>query len=103
MHCPGHGISFQNHHPQAQLPTITRSQTVSAEVGGVPIGSAHPIVVQSMTNTDTADAAGTALQGADLPRAASQPARVTVNNAEAARAVPDDAARLVNLGHTARL
>src|SRR5687767_9918566 len=98
MHCPGHGISFQNHHSQAQLPTITRRQTVSAEVGGVPIGSAHPIVVQSMTNTDTADAAGTALQVADLARAGSQLVRVTVNNDEAARAVPEIAARLVDMG-----
>ena len=97
LHCPGHGISFQSHHPQAQLPTIARRQTVSTNVGGVPVGSAHPIVVQSMTNTDTADAAGTALQVADLARAGSRLVRVTVNNDEAARAVPEIAARLVDM------
>ena len=62
------------------------------------MGSAHPIVVQSMTNTDTADAAGTALQVADLARAGSRLVRVTVNNDEAARAVPEIAARLVDMG-----
>jgi len=51
-----------------------------------------------MTNTDTADAAGTALQVADLARAGSQLVRVTVNNDEAARAVPEIAARLVDMG-----
>lgn len=98
MHRSGQGISFQIHHPQAQLPTVTRRQTATAIVGGVPVGSAHPIVVQSMTNTDTADAAGTALQAADLARAGSQLVRVTVNNDEAARAVPDIASRLADMG-----
>lgn len=67
-------------------------------MGGVPVGSAHPIVVQSMTNTDTADAAGTALQAADLARAGSRLVRVTVNNDEAARAVPEIASRLADIG-----
>ena len=98
MHRPGQGISFQNHHTQAQLPTIARRQTVSTEVGGVPVGSAHPVVVQSMTNTDTADAAGTALQVAALAAAGSKLVRITVNNDEAARAVPEIAARLVDMG-----
>src|SRR5688572_1030238 len=100
MHRSGQGISFQVHHTQAQLPTatVTRRQTATAIVGGVPVGSAHPIVVQSMTNTDTADAADTALQVADLARAGSQLVRVTVNNDEAARAVPEIAARLVDMG-----
>jgi (E)-4-hydroxy-3-methylbut-2-enyl-diphosphate synthase len=89
MHRPGQGISFQIHHTQAHLPTVARRKTVTAVVGGVPIGSAHPIVVQSMTNTDTADAAGTALQVADLARAGSRLVRVTVNNDDAARAVPE--------------
>ena len=69
-------------------------------VGGVPVGSAHPIVVQSMTNTDTADAVATALQVADLARAGSKLVRVTVNNDEAARAVPEIASRLVDMGLT---
>jgi (E)-4-hydroxy-3-methylbut-2-enyl-diphosphate synthase len=67
-------------------------------VGDVPIGSAHPIVVQSMTNTDTADASATALQVAELSRAGSRLVRVTVNNDEAARAVPEIASRLADMG-----
>jgi len=80
------------------LPIVTRRQTATALVGGVPVGSAHPIVVQSMTNTDTADAAATALQVADLARAGSRLVRVTVNNDEAARAVPEIASRLADMG-----
>jgi len=57
-------------------------------VGGVPVGSAHPIVVQSMTNTDTADVAATAAQVRALHAAGSELVRVTVNTDEAARAVP---------------
>ena len=53
------------------------------------VGSAHPVVVQSMTNTDTADADGTALQVARLAHAGSQLVRVTVNSDEAAAAVPE--------------
>ena len=71
---------------------------MSAIIGGVPVGSAHPIVVQSMTNTDTADASGTALQVAELARAGSRLVRVTVNNDDAARAVPEIAARLQDMG-----
>lgn len=67
-------------------------------VGGVPVGSGHPIVVQSMTNTDTADASGTALQVAELARAGSRLVRVTVNNDDAARAVPEIASRLADMG-----
>lgn len=80
-----------------------RRQTTTAIVGGVPVGSAHPIVVQSMTNTDTADAAGTALQAADLARAGSRIVRVTVNNDGAARAVPEIASRLADMGISAPL
>src|SRR5919202_1184968 len=57
-----------------------RRPTVTTLVGGVPVGSAHPVVVQSMTNTDTADAAATAAQVAALARAGSQLVRVTVSN-----------------------
>ena len=57
-------------------------------MGGVPVGSAHPIVVQSMTNTDTTDAAATATQVRALHAAGSELVRVTVNTDEAARAVP---------------
>jgi (E)-4-hydroxy-3-methylbut-2-enyl-diphosphate synthase len=75
-----------------------RRQTISVSVGGEPVGSCHPIVVQSMTNTDTADAAGTAAQVAALARAGSQLVRVTVNNEEAAAAVPAIVATLQNSG-----
>lgn len=61
------------------------------------------MVVQSMTNTDTADAENTARQAADLARAGSRLVRITVNNDEAARAVPEIASRLVDLGVTTPL
>src|ERR1700694_1261946 len=76
----------------------TRRQTVTANVGGVPVGSAHPIVVQSMTNTDTADAASTAEQVVALAQAGSQLVRVTVNNDEAAAAVPVMIRRVTEAG-----
>jgi (E)-4-hydroxy-3-methylbut-2-enyl-diphosphate synthase len=66
-----------------------RRPTVSVDVGGVLVGSAHPVVVQSMTNTDTADADATAIQVARLAHAGSQLVRVTVNTDEAAAAVPE--------------
>jgi (E)-4-hydroxy-3-methylbut-2-enyl-diphosphate synthase len=70
------------------MPFVTRRSTVTTDVGGVSIGSTHPIVVQSMTNTDTADVATTAGQIAELVRAGSELVRVTVNNEASARAVP---------------
>jgi (E)-4-hydroxy-3-methylbut-2-enyl-diphosphate synthase len=70
------------------MQTIRRRRTVTVDVGGVPVGSGHPVVVQSMTNTDTADVEGTVRQVAALWRAGSEIVRVTVNNDEAARAVP---------------
>jgi (E)-4-hydroxy-3-methylbut-2-enyl-diphosphate synthase len=76
----------------------TRRQTVTAWVGKVPVGSEFPIVVQSMTNTDTADALATAQQVVSLARAGSQLVRVTVNNEEAARAVPEIAQRVHDAG-----
>jgi (E)-4-hydroxy-3-methylbut-2-enyl-diphosphate synthase len=75
------------------MATITRRKTVTVSVGGVRVGSDAPIVVQSMTNTDTADILGTVKQCADLARAGSELVRVTVNNEEAAAAVP----RIVDL------
>ena len=77
---------------------VTRRRTVTTSVGGVPIGSDHPIVVQSMTNTDTADVEATAHQVAALAAAGSELVRVTVNTDEAAAAVPRIAARLAQLG-----
>ena len=67
---------------------IQRRKTVAVEVGGVRVGSDAPVVVQSMTNTDTADVASTVQQVAALARAGSELVRVTVNNEEAAVAVP---------------
>lgn len=75
-----------------------RRQTVTVRVAGVPIGSCHPIVVQSMTNTDTADADATALQVAALAHAGSELVRITVNNDAAAAAVPEIARKLRDLG-----
>src|SRR5499425_2791307 len=66
---------------------IQRRKTVTAIIGGVRVGSDAPVVVQSMTNTDTADIPGTVLQVAALARAGSELVRVTVNNEEAAAAV----------------
>ncbi|MCY7377851.1 MAG: flavodoxin-dependent (E)-4-hydroxy-3-methylbut-2-enyl-diphosphate synthase [Gemmatimonadaceae bacterium] len=80
------------------MPFAARRPTVTALVGSVPVGSAHPVVVQSMTNTDTADAAGTAIQVAALATAGSQIVRITVNNEEAAAAVPEIVARLTAMG-----
>jgi (E)-4-hydroxy-3-methylbut-2-enyl-diphosphate synthase len=79
-------------------PFATRRRTVTVDVGGVPVGSDHPIVVQSMTNTDTADVDATALQVARLAHAGSELVRVTVNTEAAAAAVPEIVGRLHGLG-----
>ncbi|HEY3615570.1 MAG TPA: flavodoxin-dependent (E)-4-hydroxy-3-methylbut-2-enyl-diphosphate synthase, partial [Candidatus Sulfotelmatobacter sp.] len=70
------------------MANIQRRKTATAVVGGVRVGSDAPIVVQSMTNTDTADIPSTVQQVAALARAGSELVRVTVNNDEAAAAVP---------------
>src|ERR687888_293741 len=75
-----------------------RRKTVSVDVGGVLVGSDHPVVVQSMTNTDTADADATALQVARLAHAGSELVRITVNTNEAAAAVPEIVRKLHDLG-----
>ncbi|MBA3344332.1 MAG: flavodoxin-dependent (E)-4-hydroxy-3-methylbut-2-enyl-diphosphate synthase [Gemmatimonadales bacterium] len=80
------------------MPTLSRRQTPTALIGEVPVGSGHPIVVQSMTNTDTADVPGTIGQVAALARAGSELVRVTVNNDEAAAAVPRIVEGLEQLG-----
>lgn len=77
---------------------LSRRPTPTVVVGGVAVGSGHPIVVQSMTNTDTADVPGTIRQVADLAGAGSELVRVTVNNDEAARAVPEIVEGLDHLG-----
>ena len=71
-----------------------RRPTPTVRIGNVAVGSEHPIVVQSMTNTDTADARATAQQVAELARAGSELVRITVNTLEAAQAVPEIKRRL---------
>jgi (E)-4-hydroxy-3-methylbut-2-enyl-diphosphate synthase len=79
---------------------ITRRQTPTVLVGGVAVGSSHPVVVQSMTNTDTANIPATIHQVAELARAGSEIVRVTVNNDDAAAAVPEIVAGLAKVGVT---
>ncbi len=82
------------------MPLITRRTSVNVNIGGVIVGSGAPVVVQSMTNTDTADVEGTVLQIAALARAGSEMVRITVNNDEAAAAVPVIVAGLAAKGWT---
>ncbi|GGJ30027.1 flavodoxin-dependent (E)-4-hydroxy-3-methylbut-2-enyl-diphosphate synthase [Deinococcus roseus] len=77
---------------------IKRRKTVNVNVGGVWVGSDHPVVVQSMTNTDTADAEATAIQVAQLYNAGSEIVRITVNNKQSAAAVPEIVQRLADIG-----
>ena len=65
-----------------------RRKTINVKIGDISIGSDHPIVVQSMTNTDTSDVNATVAQIRNLVRAGSELARVTVNNDQAAKAIP---------------
>src|SRR5579872_454957 len=75
-----------------------RHKSVAVDVGGVPVGGGAPIVVQSMTNTDTADVEATARQVAALARAGSELVRITVDRDEAAAAVPHIKDRLGKMG-----
>ena len=74
-----------------------RHRTVAVKVGKVTVGGGAPVVVQSMTNTDTADAEATAQQVAALARAGSELVRVTVDRDEAAAAVPHIKERLLRM------
>ncbi len=78
-------------------------KTVGVRVGPVQVGGGAPVVVQSMTMTDTADAAGTARQCIELAEAGSEMVRVTVNVPEAAQAVPEIKQRMLDAGVTAPL
>src|SRR5918992_23980 len=78
-------------------------RTVGVRVGDVQVGGGAPVVVQSMTMTDTADAAGTAQQCIELAQAGSEMVRVTVNLPEAAEAVPEIKQRMLDAGVTAPL
>jgi (E)-4-hydroxy-3-methylbut-2-enyl-diphosphate synthase len=73
---------------------INRRKTVPVRIGDITVGGDAPVVVQSMTNTDTADAVRTAIQTAELAQAGSELVRITVNTEEAARAVPEIRERL---------
>src|SRR5438270_5352358 len=70
------------------MPEIQRRRAVTVNIGGIRVGSDAPVAVQSMTNTDTADVESTVQQVAALARAGSELVRVTVNNDDAAKAVP---------------
>ena len=78
-------------------------KTVPVKVGHVQVGGGAPVVVQSMTMTETADAAGTARQCVELAEAGSEMVRVTVNTPEAAAAVPEIKQRMLDAGCTAPL
>src|SRR5438874_7014361 len=82
---------------------VKRRPTIGVKVGNVVVGGGAPVVVQSMTNTDTADAAGTARQCVELAQAGSDMVRVTVNVPEAAAAVVEIKRRMLDAGCTAPL
>src|ERR671923_1213188 len=82
---------------------IRLHKTVGVRVGPVQVGGGAPVAVQSMTMTETADAAATARQCVELAEAGSELVRVTVNTAEAAQAVPDIKQRMLDAGCTAPL
>src|SRR5215203_5822554 len=85
------------------MPSIRLHKTVGVRVGHVQVGGGAPVVVQSMTMTDTADPRGTATQCIELAEAGSEMVRVTVNLPEAAAAVPEIKQRMLDAGCTAPL
>ncbi len=85
------------------LAPVRLHKTVPVKVGHVQVGGGAPIVVQSMTMTDTADAEATARQCVELAEAGSEMVRVTVNTPEAAAAVPEIKRRMLDAGCTAPL
>src|SRR5262249_22544072 len=80
-----------------------RHRTVACRIGEVTVGGGRPVVVQSMTNTDTEDAPSTAAQVALLANAGSELVRITVNTREAAAAVPEIKSRMLDAGVMAPL
>src|SRR5438876_10863156 len=85
------------------MPLVKLHKTVGVKVGHVQVGGGAPVVVQSMTMTDTADARATAQQCIELAEAGSEMVRVTVNVPEAAAAVPEIKRRMLDAGVTAPL
>ncbi len=93
-------MTHSSPHPFGPEP---RRATRQVAIGGVKVGGNAPVVVQSMTNTDTADVASTTKQVAELWRAGSELVRITVNNAESAAAVPRIVDKLAMMGITVPL
>src|SRR5215510_10850012 len=91
------------HEKFGAMATLKLHKTVGVKVGCVQVGGGAPIVVQSMTMTDTADAQATAAQCIELAEAGSDMVRVTVNLPEAAAAVPEIKQRMLDAGCTAPL
>jgi len=94
-------MEIRDSNPPCAVPEtglLSRRHTTTVLVGEVAVGSPHPVVVQSMTNTDTADIDGTVRQVAELAEAGSELVRVTVNTSAAAAAVPTIVGRLDALG-----
>src|SRR5256714_12884605 len=85
------------------MTTLKLHKTIGVRVGTVQVGGGAPVVVQSMTMTDTADAAATARQCIELAQAGSEMVRITVNVPEAAAAVPEIKRRMLAAGATAPL
>ena len=81
-----------------QHPFLPRRESIQVKVGKIMVGGEAPVVVQSMTNTDTADEVATAIQIAELAASGSEMVRITVNTVEAAAAVPGIKARLKHMG-----
>ena len=99
------GLIIRNHPAEhkrkavTMCPMVQRHETRTAWVAKIPIGSCHPIAVQSMTNTDTADVASTVAQVIQLSEAGSELVRVTVNTEKAAQAVPKIVRQLQDRGY----
>ena len=93
-----HPLPCQSEDAAPLFGPASRRSTRQVHVGGIAVGGDAPVVVQSMTNTDTADVAGTTKQVAELWRAGSELVRVTVNNAESAAAVPRIVEKLAMMG-----
>jgi len=84
--------------PSPTLGTLPRRHSIGVRIGAIQVGGAAPVVVQSMTNTDTADVQATTKQVAELARVGSELVRITVNTSEAAAAVPKIRERLDMMG-----
>ena len=92
-----HGFTITPFHTHHTMPALPRRKSIPVQIGAVTLGGSAPVVVQSMTNTDTADIEGTAQQVRDLARAGSELVRITVNSDEAAAAVPHICERLAQM------